>query len=140
MLFLASVELELVLVVANTSALFEEDGKGVKETVDALLFFSFSVQFISVPFLVAVKDQSKDTEVIPEAATDTINIWPASQLGQKYSIVVYSSSGTQVLSTEASGDMFHPIELDITGLAPGVYTVYVTPRNGSVQKLKFLKY
>lgn len=94
----------------------------------------------SFSFLVAVKDQSKDTEVIPEAATDTINIWPASQLGQKYSIVVYSSSGTQVLSTEASGDMFHPIELDITGLAPGVYTVYVTPRNGSVQKLKFLKY
>lgn len=94
----------------------------------------------SFSFLVAVKDQSKDSEMVPEAATDTVSVWPSAVLEQKYDIQVYSSAGTCVLSMHASGGLFNPIEIDITGLAPDVYTVYLTPNNGSVQKLKFVKY
>lgn len=93
-------------------------------------------------FKIAVKDPSKGTgsEVVPEVATDTISVWPASQKIQKYSIVIYSASGAKVLSLEASGGLFMPIDIDITNLAPGVYTAHVTPHGGSTQKLKFVKY
>ena len=95
----------------------------------------------SFSFKVAVKDASKGTgaEVIPEVATDSISIWPAVQKVQKYSIVIYSASGAKVMSTEASGGLFMPMDIDITSLAPGVYTAYVTPNGESTQKLKFVK-
>ena len=59
---------------------------------------------------------------------------------QKYSIKVYSAGGAKVLETTASGGLFQPIEVDITSLAPGVYTAHVTAQGGSSQKLKFVKY
>ena len=96
----------------------------------------------SFSFRIAVKDQSKgmDAEVFPEVATDVINIWPAAQLIQKYYIKVYSAGGAKVLDITARGSLFQPIEVDITGIAPGVYTAHVTAQGGSSQKLKFVKY
>ena len=96
----------------------------------------------SFSFKIAVKDQSKGNgaEIFPEVATDVINIWPAVQQMQKYSIKVYSAGGAKVLDITASGGLFQPIEVDITGLAPGVYTAHVTAQGGSSQKLKFVKY
>ena len=99
-------------------------------------------EMASFSFRIAVKDQSKgkDAEVFPEIATDIVNIWPAVQQMQKYYIKVYSAGGAKVLDFTASGSLFQPIEVDITGIAPGVYTAHVTAQGGSSQKLKFVKY
>lgn len=95
---------------------------------------------VSFSFVVAVKDPSKDTEVFPEVATDTVNIWPSAQKEQQYTVRIYSSTGTNVLTQVDNGGLFRPIEVDITGLAPGVYTANVTPQGGSARKVKFVKY
>ena len=96
----------------------------------------------SFSFKIAVKGQSdgNGAELFPEVATDVINIWPDVQQMQKYSILIYSAGGAKVLDVTASGSLFQPIEVDITSLAPGVYTAYVSAQGKSAQKLKFVKY
>ncbi len=96
----------------------------------------------TVSFKVAVRSPEKSsvTEVFPEAATDLVNIWPASEKLSTYSVVVYSSTGAKVLQLQGEGGLFQPIPVDITGLAPGLYTADVTPRGGNSRKVKFVKY
>ncbi|MBP5676730.1 MAG: S8 family serine peptidase [Bacteroidales bacterium] len=96
----------------------------------------------SFSFTVAVKDSRKGTgaEVFPETASDTVYIWPASDFVKKYTVDIYSSMGAKVLSLQEEGGLFHPIPVDITGIAPGLYTAVVTPKGESSQKLKFVKY
>lgn len=93
-------------------------------------------------FKVAVKNPSKDNvaEVFPEAATDIVNIWPAPSRVVTYDIRVYSSTGAKVLEVQGEGGLFQPIPVDITGLAPGLYTAGVTPKGGNTQKVRFVKY
>lgn len=96
----------------------------------------------SFAFMVAVKnpDKGKGAEAYPEIATDKTSIWPASAQEKKYSITVYSGKGAKVLSKSEKGSLFMPIEIDITGLAPGLYTAHVTPEREDTQKINFLKY
>lgn len=96
----------------------------------------------TISFKVAVRNPEKDnvTIVFPEAATDVVNIWPAPAQVNTYDITVYSSTGAKVLQLQGEGGLFQPIPVDITGLAPGLYTASVKPKGGSVQKVKFVKY
>ena len=93
-------------------------------------------------FMVAVKnpDKGSGAEISPEAASDRVNIWPATVQLKEYSIEVYSVSGAKVLSLTEKGGLFLPIEMDITGLAPGLYTAHVTPGGESTQKLLMKAY
>lgn len=96
----------------------------------------------SFSFVVAVKDTTKGSgaEAYPEAGTDRVSIWPASSEVKEYAVSVYSVTGAKVLELTSKGSLFYPIELDIAGLAPGVYTAHVTPKGGTVQKISFMKY
>ena len=96
----------------------------------------------SFSFMVAVKNPDKGTgaEAFPEIATDKTSIWPASSSVKKYSITVYSANGAKVLTMSEYGSLFSPIEMDITALAPGLYTTHVTPEREDTQKIKFVKY
>lgn len=96
----------------------------------------------SFSFMVAVKnpDKGKGAEAYPEVATDKTSIWPASAQVKKYDITVYSAIGAKVLTMSEYGSLFMPIEIDITGLAPGLYTAHVTPEREDTQKINFVKY
>ena len=124
---------------------------GNKFTIDARQFGISTItvkgtdalgESASFSFMVAVKDSSKGAgvEAFPEVVCDKVSFWPSTEQVKKYDIVIYSGSGAKVLTLSEEGGLYSPIEVDITGLAPGVYTAYVTPQGGSSQKVKFLKY
>ena len=107
-------------------------------TVQASDSFDKTAEF---SFVVAVKDPDKASkpEVFPEAATDKISLWPVNTLAQTFEITIYSSTGAKVMSLEADGGLYQPIEVDITSLAPGVYTA-VLKAGAYSEKVKFVKY
>lgn len=93
-----------------------------------------------ISFMVAVKrsDKSTSTEAMPEVATDKVSLWPVNDKSKSYSVSVYSSSGAKVMSTVADGGLFQTIDLDISSLAPGVYTAVLSSGTSS-DKVKFVK-
>jgi hypothetical protein len=143
---------ELTVTVENSNpevATIEDSGS--KFTIQAVAYGLTTVtikasdtlgETASFSFKIAVKDKNKGSgaEAFPEAASDCIYIWPASEFVNQYTVEVYSSTGAKVLSLQEEGGLFRPIPVDITGIAPGLYTAVVTPKGGNSQKLKFVKY
>ena len=93
-----------------------------------------------ISFKVAVKNPSKSnsTEAVPEVATDKVSLWPVNEKIKTYLVSIYSSTGTKVMTLGADGSIFQTIDIDITSLAPGVYTAELV--SGTFRdKVKFVK-
>ena len=88
---------------------------------------------------VAVKDPGKTLEVYPTATTDYAYVWVETQGTVPVTIEVYSATGSRVLRQSAQGSVHQPIQLDVTGLAPGNYTVAATYA-GATRKARLIKY
>ncbi|MBO4340016.1 MAG: S8 family serine peptidase [Bacteroidales bacterium] len=93
-----------------------------------------------ISFNVAVKnpDKSSSTEAVPEVATDKVSLWPVNEKAKSFIVSIYSSAGAKVMTAVADGGLFQTIDVDITSLAPGVYTAELV--SGTFKdKVKFVK-
>ena len=88
---------------------------------------------------VAVKDPGKALEVYPTATADYAYVWVESLNTVPVSIEVYSATGSRVLQQTAEGSLRQTILLNVTGLAPGSYTVAAT-YEGATRKARIIKY
>lgn len=93
----------------------------------------------SQTFQVAVKNPQKTMEVFPSTVTDVANIWIESTLPTAVHVEVFSTTGARVITADITASIYNPVSLDVTSLAPGVYTVAAT-YNGSTQKTRMVKY
>ena len=93
-----------------------------------------------VSFMVAVKNQDKanSVEAVPEVATDKVSLWPVNEKPKTYIVSIYSSTGTKVMTVGGEGGIFQTIDIDITSLAPGVYTAELVCGT-TKDKVKFVK-
>ena len=108
-----------------------------KVTVMASDSFDEEAEF---SFMVAVKNPGKSSsaEAVPEVATDKVSLWPVNTASKTYNVSVFSSSGARVMTAVADGGVFQPIDLDISSLAPGVYTAELV--SGTIKNtVKFVK-
>ena len=108
-----------------------------KVTITAKDSFDESAE---ITFMVAVKnpDKSSAPEAVPEVATNKVCLWPVNEKVKAYAITIYTSTGSKALSVLAEGGLFQMIEIDISSLAPGVYTA-VLSSDTSQSKVKFVK-
>lgn len=88
---------------------------------------------------VAVKDPDKTLEVYPTATADYAYVWVEYLHTVPVSIEVYSATGSRVLRQTAEGSLWQTILLNVTGLAPGSYTVAAT-YEGATRKARLIKY
>jgi hypothetical protein len=66
----------------------------------------------------------------------TVNINAAAQT--TVDVAVYNANGQCVLQQTRQGDVFNPLQLDLTSLSPGRYTLKLN-YDGSVHSLPFVK-
>ena len=90
--------------------------------------------------MVAVKNPSKSgsVEAVPEVATDKVSLWPVNEKPKSYIVSIYSSTGTKVMTVGGEGGIYQTIDIDITSLAPGVYTAELVCGT-TKDKVKFVK-
>ena len=75
---------------------------------------------------------------MPEIASDNVSLWPVNEKPKTYTVTIYSSTGAKVMAVSAEGSIYQTIDLDISSLAPGVYTAELV--SGSYKdKVKFMK-
>ena len=75
-------------------------------------------------FFVRIQDDESGVCYSPSTVTDKLSI--SCSIEGQAKISIYSSSGRVVFSKSVEQGPFSPYELDVTGLAPGVYTVKVS--------------
>ena len=95
----------------------------------------------SFSFMVAVKnpDKASEAEAIPEVATAEVAFWPASNAMLKYTVSLFSESGTKIAETTDSGSIFKAITMDVSSLAPGVYSASLSATGVKTSKVSFVK-
>ncbi|MBQ3873003.1 MAG: S8 family serine peptidase [Bacteroidales bacterium] len=95
----------------------------------------------SFSFMVAVKnpDKASEAEAIPEVATADVAFWPASNAMLKYTVSIFSESGTKIAETTDSGSIFKAITMDVSSLAPGVYSASLSATGVKTSKVSFVK-
>ena len=108
-------------------------------TVSILAKDSFN-ETAEISFIVAVKNPEKSTsvEAMPEVATNKVSLWPTNQEPKSFVVTIYSSSGAKVMTTVADGGLYHTIDIDISSLAPGVYTAELTS-GSKKERVRFVK-
>ncbi len=79
---------------------------------------------ISRSFKVSVRDPKAGADIYPTQVTDVLKI--SGGLEAETLIKIYSSTGALVYNTSVSTSAFNPAQIDMSGFAPGVYTVKVT--------------
>ncbi|MBP5566036.1 MAG: S8 family serine peptidase [Bacteroidales bacterium] len=75
---------------------------------------------------------SKIAELYPTQVDDKLVVQGVSS--SKLSIQIYNSTGRSVYSTSIKPDPYDPYVINVSGLAPGRYTVILTGPNSSVKK------
>ena len=95
----------------------------------------------SFSFMVAVKnpDKASEAEAIPEVVTAEVAFWPASNAMLKYTVSIFSESGTKIAETTDSGSIFKAITMDVSSLAPGVYSASLSATGVKTSKVSFVK-
>lgn len=143
---------DLTISINNSNpAIVKVEEAGQKLNITTLSFGFASIEIsatdglgetASFSFVIAVKspDKSNKSEAYPEVATDQIYIWPSEAEEDYYQITIYSVSGAKVMLLEAKGGLFNPIPVDISGLAPGVYTARISVSGKADETAKFVKY
>ena len=94
--------------------------------MDDVTIYAYDVKKEEVEFTFSVKVRSADSEadIYPSQVTDVLKISGGAQ-AQTY-ISIYNSTGQLVYEETVVTDAFNPAKIDMSGLAPGVYTVKVT--------------
>lgn len=112
-------------------------GYGVAEvTISATDFLKESAQ---ITFLVAVVDPSQPVTVQDEVVSTEAVIRIGTEKPVDVSLSAYSSTGALVKSAQLSASAFSPIRLDMSGFAPGRYTVVLT-YGGNTYRVRVVKY
>ena len=95
----------------------------------------------SFSFMVAVKnpDKASEAEAIPEVVTAEVAFWPASNAMLKYTVSLFSESGTKIAEITDSGSIFKAITMDVSSLAPGVYSASLSATGVKTSKVSFVK-
>lgn len=75
-------------------------------------------------FSVKVREANAEADVYPTQVTDMLNISGGEEAQTE--ICIYNSTGQLVYEDTVVTDAFNPARIDVSGLAPGVYTVKVT--------------
>lgn len=92
---------------------------------------------VSCVFNVIVRDASKPFDVYPNPAYDYVNVRPGEEM--ECLIEIFSSGAAKVFSGRCSAGMACPVKIDVSGLAPGRYTVRLTDAGGTVHTAGFVK-
>lgn len=108
----------------TTVTITARDGIGTSATL------SFNVAFVNAQQPVTV-GSSQVTEDL------TLNIDAASPVSVE--VLVYNTSGAQVLRKIVTASVFNPVQLDVSSLSPGRYTAIVK-YGGMSTTVKFVKY
>lgn len=74
-------------------------------------------------FSVKVREANAEADVYPTQVTDMLNISGGEEAQTE--ICIYNSTGQLVYEDTVVTDAFNPARIDVSGLAPGVYTVKV---------------
>ena len=74
-------------------------------------------------FSVKVREANAEADVYPTQVTDMLNISGGEEAQTE--ICIYNSTGQLVYEDTVVTDAFNPVRIDVSGLAPGVYTVKV---------------
>ena len=95
----------------------------------------------SFSFAVAVKNPAKanEAEVYPEVSSTEVYLWPAGNSLLKYTVTLYSENGVEFGEFAENANIFKPIALDISSLAPGVYSATLSATGVKTSKVSFVK-
>jgi len=123
--------------ISGTSAVVRPAGYGVTSVtvvatdgIGASATASFKVAFVNPGQPVMLESQTvTDAILMTIDSPETVNV----------SVTVYNAAGAQVLRSSATTNVFIPISMDVSSLAPGRYTAVVAYSGKSV-KVKFSKY
>ena len=92
----------------------------------------------SIRFKLAITDPSQpvrtSSSVVTSALTVSVNVSETVQV----EATVYTANGQCVWQQTRQGDVFHPVQLDLTSLSPGRYTLRLS-YNGNTYSLPFVK-
>ena len=94
--------------------------------MDDVIIHAYDVKKAEAVFTFSVKVREADAEadVYPSQVTDVLNISGGEEAQTE--ICIYNSTGQLVYEDTVVTDAFNPARIDVSGLAPGVYTVKVT--------------
>ena len=92
----------------------------------------------TIRFKLAVTDPTQPVRPSTNVVTSdmTVNINAADQT--EVDVAVYNANGQCVLQQTRQGDVFNPVQLDLTSLSPGRYTLKLS-YGGSTYSLPFVK-
>ena len=93
---------------------------------------------VSTEFKVAVRTSGLLVSAYPSPASDVLYISNNELQPHSMEVKILASTGGTVLETTVSGSAFEPAQVDISSLAPGVYTVVIT-YNGNDYKQTVVK-
>lgn len=96
-----------------------------------------SGESVSGEFRLMVRDNSKPYDLYPNPVVDVLNIRAGEETEAKVEIV--SQSGKTVYETEARIGGFDIFKADLSALAPGRYSVNITPSAGEAYKTIIVK-
>ena len=94
--------------------------------MDDVIIHAYDIKKAEAVFSFSVKVREPDAEadVYPSQVTDVLKI-SGGESAQTI-ISIYNSTGQLVYEETVVTDAFNPAKIDMSGLAPGVYTVKVT--------------
>ena len=93
---------------------------------------------VSTEFMVAIRTSGVLVSAYPSPVTDVLYISNNEVQAHSMDVKILSSTGGVVLTATVSGSAFEPATLDVSGLAPGIYTVMIT-FNGTEYKQTVVK-
>ena len=89
-------------------------------------------------FKIAVRTSEVPVTASINASTNTVSITNNELQPVGMDVVVYSATGAKVYEETVSGSAFEPATIDLSGLAPGLYTLVIT-YNGTEYKQTVVK-
>ena len=89
-------------------------------------------------FKIAVRTSEVPVTASINASTNTVSITNSELQPVGMDVVVYSATGAKVSEETVSGSAFEPATIDLSGLAPGLYTLVIT-YNGTEYKQTVVK-
>lgn len=95
-------------------------------------------KFISTEFKVAVRTGTEEVSAYPNPVVDNLYLTNREQSTQSMSVRLVNATGGLVYEGTLNGSAFEPAVLDLSGLAPGVYSATVT-FGGKEYKLTVVK-
>ena len=93
---------------------------------------------VSVSFKLAVTDPSQPIRAHSNVVTTTMTIDINADSSALVEMTVYNANGQIALQQTRQGDVFNPVQLDLTSLSPGRYTLKLS-YGGSTYSLPFVK-